>query len=67
MDGFLRTGWTLSPEYATVEYMDYTYPEYPQLRSPFDPHLSIVDLLFMVGPEAHSFIWDAKAGSQNSS
>ena len=25
----------------TLEYMDYNYPEYPQLHAPFDPNLSI--------------------------
>jgi hypothetical protein len=36
----------------TLEYMDYNYPEYPQLHLPFDPNLSILDLLFMTGPDA---------------
>ncbi len=39
-----------------VEFMEYAYREYPQLRSPFDPQLSILDLLFMTGPEAATFI-----------
>jgi len=40
----------------TLEYMDYNYPEYPQLHEPFDPNLSILDLLFMTGPEAMQYI-----------
>jgi hypothetical protein len=40
----------------TLEYMDYNYPEYPQLHPPFDPNLSILDLLFMTGPEAMRYI-----------
>jgi hypothetical protein len=40
----------------TLEYMDYNYPEYPQLHPPFDPNLSILDLLFMTGPEAKRYI-----------
>lgn len=40
-----------------TEYMDYAYPDYPQLRSGFEPHLSIVDLLVMTGPNAGRFIW----------
>ena len=40
-----------------LEYMSYNYPEYPQLYPPFDPHVSIVDLLFMTGPEAPHYIW----------
>ncbi|MBN2117712.1 MAG: WbqC family protein [Anaerolineales bacterium] len=39
----------------TLEYMEYNYPEYPQLYPPFDPHVSILDLLFMTGPEASSY------------
>lgn len=41
----------------TVEFMRYEYPEYPQLHPPFDPHVSILDLLFMHGPDAPRFIW----------
>jgi WbqC-like protein family len=40
----------------TLEYMDYNYPEYPQLHAPFDPNLSILDLLFMTGPDALRYI-----------
>jgi hypothetical protein len=41
----------------TMEYMDYNYPEYPQLHPPFDPFVSILDLLFMTGPEASKYIF----------
>ncbi len=40
----------------TLEYMEYNYPEYPQLYPPFDPYVSILDLLFMTGPEASNYI-----------
>lgn len=40
-----------------LEYMEYRYPEYPQLYPPFDPQVSILDLMFMVGPEAPDYIW----------
>lgn len=40
-----------------LEYMEYEYPEYPQLYPPFDPQVSIIDLLFMTGKEAPGFIW----------
>jgi hypothetical protein len=40
----------------TLEYMEYNYPEYPQLYPPFDPQTSILDLLFMTGPEAPNYI-----------
>jgi hypothetical protein len=36
----------------TFEYMEYNYPEYPQLYLPYDPYVSILDLLFMVGKNA---------------
>jgi hypothetical protein len=41
----------------TLEYMTYEYPEYPQIIEPFDPQVSILDLLFMTGPDAHKYIW----------
>lgn len=40
----------------TLEYMEYNYPEYPQLYPPFDSYVSILDLLFMTGSEAHRYI-----------
>ncbi len=40
----------------TLEYMEYTYPEYPQLYPPYDPHITILDLMFMVGLEAPQHI-----------
>ena len=41
----------------TVEFMSYNYPEYNQLHGPYDPQISILDLLFMVGPQAKNYIW----------
>jgi hypothetical protein len=43
---------------VVLEYMDYKYPEYPQLHSAYDEFVSILDLLFMTGPEAAGYIWD---------
>jgi hypothetical protein len=40
----------------SLEYMEYNYPPYPQLYPPYDPFVSILDLLFMVGSEALSYI-----------
>jgi len=40
-----------------VEYMRYDYPEYPQRFPPFEPSVSVLDLLFMVGPDAPRYIW----------
>jgi hypothetical protein len=40
----------------TLEYVDYNYPEYPQFYPPFDPNISILDLLFMAGTGALKYI-----------
>jgi len=40
----------------SLEYMVYGYPEYPQLFPPYDPQVSILDLLFMVGAMALDYI-----------
>lgn len=40
-----------------LEYMQYNYIEYQQLYPPFDPQVSIIDLLFMTGTEAPKYIW----------
>lgn len=39
-----------------LDYIHYSYPEYPQLYPPFEPQVSILDLLFMTGPEALGYI-----------
>ncbi len=39
----------------TFEYMEYVYPEYPQLYPPYDPFVSILDLLFMTGARAGEY------------
>lgn len=44
-----------------LEYMTYEYPEYPQPYSPFNPQVSVLDLLFAVGPEAPKYIWGMEA------
>jgi WbqC-like protein family len=41
----------------TLEYMRYDYPEYPQLYPPFDPQVSVLDLLLMTGSEAPYYIF----------
>jgi len=44
-----------------LEYMQYNYPEYPQLYPPFDGQVTILDLLFMTGDNAKNYI----IGNQN--
>jgi hypothetical protein len=40
-----------------LEWMTYDYPDYPQLYPPFNPFVTVLDLLFMTGPEAPRYIW----------
>ena len=41
----------------TVRFADYSgYPEYPQLHGPFEHAVSILDLLFNVGPDATRYM-----------
>ena len=40
----------------SLEYMVYDYPEYEQLYPPFEPQVSVLDLLFMCGPKALDYI-----------
>jgi len=40
----------------TLEYIQYDYAEYPQLHPPFDPKISILDTLFMMGKDTLSTI-----------
>ena len=40
----------------SLEYMEYDYPEYEQLYPPFDPQVSVLDLLFMCGPKTTDYI-----------
>jgi len=47
----------LSAHGISFEYMTYDYPEYEQLYAPFDPYVSVLDLLFMAGPDAGRYIW----------
>lgn len=40
----------------TFEYMQYNYPEYPQLYPPYDPYITILDLIFMTGWDALKYL-----------
>jgi hypothetical protein len=44
-----------------LEYKVYDYPEYEQLYPPYDPQVTILDLLFMTGPRAPELIWGSRA------
>jgi hypothetical protein len=46
-----------------LTYMDYSgYPQYPQLHGAFEHGVSIIDLLFNAGPDAHRFMKSFGAG-----
>lgn len=41
-----------------LRFKDYSgYPEYPQISPPFEPSVSALDLLFMLGDDAPDYIW----------
>jgi len=50
----------LAEKGISLEWMAYNYPEYPQLYPPYDPQVSILDLLFMTGTKADEYIWGHK-------
>ena len=49
-----------------LEWKDYSgYPQYPQRFPPFEHQVSVLDLLFNVGPEAAYFIWGWREQSRD--
>jgi WbqC-like protein family len=46
-----------------LEYIVYDYPEYEQLHPPYDPQVSVLDLMFMKGRDAGQYIWGANVGA----
>lgn len=50
----------------SLEYMSYDYEPYEQLYEPFEPQVSVLDLLFLKGPDAGEWIW-GRAGSSEPS
>jgi hypothetical protein len=39
-----------------LEFKTYSYREYPQLHGPFEPHVSIIDLIFNCGPDSPDYL-----------
>ena len=37
-------------------FQEYKHPVYPQLHGPFEPYMSVIDLLFNVGPDSHEVL-----------
>jgi hypothetical protein len=50
----------------TLEYMKYEFPEYPQLYPPFEPNVSVLDLLFMTGERALRYIGGGETAADES-
>jgi len=42
-----------------VEFQDYRHPTYPQLFGPFEPNLSVLDLIFNCGPDSLNIVRSA--------
>ncbi|MEX0299181.1 MAG: WbqC family protein [Kordiimonas sp.] len=43
-----------------LKYIDYSgYPPYLQINPGFEPQVSILDLIFMTGPDAPNYIWSS--------
>jgi hypothetical protein len=52
-------------ENINVHYFDYSgYEEYPQLYGPFVPDVSVIDLIFNTGPDAHRYMKSFRKESQ---
>jgi WbqC-like protein family len=48
----------------SLEYIDYDgYPEYPQLHPPFEHEVTILDLIFNMGPKAPQFMKSSITGT----
>lgn len=43
-----------------LEYKVYEYPDYPQLHGSFEPHVSVLDLLFNCGPDSKKYLKSLK-------
>ncbi len=53
---------------AGIELIYKEYPRYPSYRqcfSPFSPFVTILDLLFNVGPKAPDYIWGWRSVAQS--
>lgn len=49
--------WLTIPAEVRVRWFEYpAYPEYPQLHAPFEPRVSILDLLFHTGEQAPRYL-----------
>ncbi|MBX9769068.1 MAG: WbqC family protein [Bdellovibrionales bacterium] len=51
---------------VTLAYMEYSYPEYPQLYPPFTHQVSALDVVFNCGPDAGKYIFKRPITSMSS-
>jgi hypothetical protein len=51
----------------TYEYQVYDYPPYEQRFPPYDPQVSILDLMFSTGPQLPQYIWSQPRPSESPS
>lgn len=47
-----------------LNYKVYEYPEYPQLYGGFEPHVSVLDLLFNCGPDSRKYLKSLKSNEK---
>lgn len=47
-----------------LEFKGYEYAEYPQLHGPFEPHVSVLDLLFNCGPDSRKYLKSLKSNEK---
>jgi WbqC-like protein len=48
---------------VALEFKSYDYPDYPQLHGPFEPQVSVIDLLFQCGAESRA-LWKSRTPNE---
>jgi len=48
-----------------ARFQDYRHPVYPQLHGDFEPYMSVIDLLFNVGPDSMNMLMSNNVASAN--
>ncbi|CAN5233089.1 WbqC family protein [soil metagenome] len=48
-----------------VDFQDYQHPVYPQLHGGFEPYMSVIDLLFNVGPESFNVLMSGNVSKKS--
>ena len=50
---------TFRSQQLEIVFQDFNHPEYPQCFGPFEPNMSVIDLLFNCGPESLAILREA--------